>query len=139
MKLRRYIFILLITFWGVFLFGCQEQTQQEIPKDVASEVLEKPQVQQVQSDNESNNKDVALQGNSQAQQKLMFAQNSFDMAQKGILSYSQAVAQCRSIIKDYPGTEYEQKARQMLQLVPEDQRERYKLTDQELGFQNESN
>ncbi|MHC4771282.1 MAG: hypothetical protein ACYS8O_05715, partial [Planctomycetota bacterium] len=67
-----------------------------------------------------------------AQQKLMFAQNYLKMSQKGILSYSQAVAICRSIIKDYPETQYEQQARTLLGQVPDDLRSQFNITDEEL-------
>ncbi|MHC4554080.1 MAG: tetratricopeptide repeat protein [Planctomycetota bacterium] len=67
-----------------------------------------------------------------AQQKLMFAQNYLKMSQKGILSYSQAVAICRSIIKDYPETQYERQARTLLGQVPDDLRSQFSITDEEL-------
>jgi hypothetical protein len=68
----------------------------------------------------------------EAQQKLMFAQHNFKMAQKGILGYSQVVALCRGVIQDYPDTEYAQQALDLLRQIPEDQRAQYNLTDEEL-------
>ena len=66
MRLNRYILVSLVTFIGIFLFGCQEQVKQEAPKDMAPEIVEKTQAQQAKL-NKANNQDVTSQENSQAQ------------------------------------------------------------------------
>lgn len=70
---------------------------------------------------------------SEAQKKLIFAQNYLKMAQKGILGYNQVAAICRGVIRDYPDTRYVQQAQELLRQIPEDQRAQLNLTDEELG------
>mgnify|MGYP005846568559 CR=1 FL=1 len=41
---------------------------------------------------------------------------------------------CRQIIKDYPGTEYEEQARKLLRKVPKRYHRRYNITKEELGL-----
>jgi hypothetical protein len=112
----------------MFLFGCSGEKKQDLsvdtaPKESVKETAAEPPTQA-----------AANEADSEAGQKLMFAKSNLDMAQKGILSYSQTVAICRGIIKDYPGTEYEQQARMLLREVPEDLRPQYNLSDEELGL-----
>jgi hypothetical protein len=54
--------------------------------------------------------------------------------QRRITSYKNAVDNCREIIKKYPGTKYAEEARQLLRQIPENQRSRYNITDEELGL-----
>ncbi|MCD4830380.1 MAG: hypothetical protein K8R02_01070 [Anaerohalosphaeraceae bacterium] len=49
-------------------------------------------------------------------------------------SYGKPIAMCRRVIKEYPGTKYEDQARVLLRLVPDRFHRRYKLTDEELGL-----
>jgi hypothetical protein len=54
--------------------------------------------------------------------------------QRRITSYKNAVDNCREIIRKYPGTKYAEEARQLLRQIPENQRSRYNITDEELGL-----
>lgn len=154
--------LLLIFVTMFFLFGCQEQDRRNVSQNVkvseTAEQMDPDQTEQAKTSQdaqtpkteielaeqaklqasieEAQGQNAASGENSESQQKLMFAQNNLELAQKGVLGYSQTVALARGIIKDYPGTEYERKARDILRQVPEDQRDRYKLTDQELGLKN---
>ena len=144
MKLNKQINILFLTFVAIFLFGCSAKQQQkesvETKPELASEDIQVPETVAEAAEEtikEEKIEDVSeKQPSSQeipdAQQKLMFAQNYLKMSQKGILSYSQAVAICRSIIKDYPETQYEQQARTLLGQVPDDLRSQFNITDEEL-------
>jgi len=49
-------------------------------------------------------------------------------------AYQNPINMCRQVIKDYPGTKYAQEAQILLRQVPERFRERYNLTDEELGL-----
>jgi len=50
------------------------------------------------------------------------------------MTYKRMVQYCRQIIKMYPGGAEAAKARRMLAEVPEHKRERYDITDEELGL-----
>jgi hypothetical protein len=49
------------------------------------------------------------------------------------VSYGAMVQYCRQIIEKYPGTEYAYKAKVMLGDIPERERERYHITDDEIN------
>ena len=49
------------------------------------------------------------------------------------VSYGAMVQYCRQIIEKYPGTEYSYKAKRMLADIPERERERYHITDDEIN------
>ena len=49
-------------------------------------------------------------------------------------SYGQPIRMCRQIIKDYPNTKYANEARLLMRQVPERYRQRYEITDEELGL-----
>jgi hypothetical protein len=70
----------------------------------------------------------------QAGKKLEFAKGFIPIGSKPGLNYARGVKLCREIMKDYPGSEYAEEARKLLLTIPEDQRERYKLTNEELGL-----
>jgi hypothetical protein len=48
--------------------------------------------------------------------------------------YKNMVDACRNIIERYPGTEFDYKARRMLGEVPQNQWERYKITQEEINW-----
>jgi hypothetical protein len=48
--------------------------------------------------------------------------------------YRDPIEWCRRVMKDYPNTKYAQEAQMLLRRVPERFRERYNLTDEELGL-----
>jgi hypothetical protein len=50
------------------------------------------------------------------------------------VSYGAMVQYCRQIIERYPGTEYAYKAKRMLADIPVNQRERYRITDDEINL-----
>ena len=56
------------------------------------------------------------------------------LARKGPSTYKNVVEMCRTIIKRYPETVYEQSARELLREVPEHKRGTYQITDEELGL-----
>jgi hypothetical protein len=57
-----------------------------------------------------------------------------NIGKKPGLTYTQGVKLCREIMKDYAGSEYADQARDLLRKVPENQRTRYGITDEELGL-----
>ena len=111
------------------LTGCSESTQKRPEPQTPTQLDVRP------------DEDVARKApvmtdeqDAMAQKQLGFAGQYMEMARKRIMPYSQAVAICRDIIKNNPGSEYETAARRLLGEVPQDQRARYNITDQELGL-----
>lgn len=49
-------------------------------------------------------------------------------------TYSKPIEMCRTVIKDYPNTKYSEQARLLMRQVPERFRQRYNITDEELGL-----
>ena len=135
MKSTRNVYGLFLSIVVLFLFGCSGANKQKLSVDTMSQ---EPQteavVEQPQKPAPADVPQAASQKNPEAQQKLEFAENNLKMAQKGNLAYSQTVAICRDIIKTYPGTEYENHARMFLRQVPQDQRSKYNITNEELGL-----
>ena len=134
-KLTKRIHILFLSIGVVFLIGCSGEHKQTPAADTAADVpAQETAVKPAESVEAASVPEPSPSGIDAAKQKLMFAQNNMKMARKGILSYSQAVAICRGVIKDYPNTDYEQQARELLREVPEDLRAQYNLSDEELGL-----
>ncbi|MCK4887823.1 MAG: hypothetical protein KAS96_10580 [Planctomycetes bacterium] len=53
-----------------------------------------------------------------------------------VTGYKLTVDNCRSIIRKFPGTEFDYKARRLLDDIPKRFIERYKLTDEEMDFES---
>ena len=53
-----------------------------------------------------------------------------------VTGYKLTVDNCRMIIKKFPGTEFDYKARRLLDDIPKRFIERYKLTDEEMDFES---
>ena len=49
-------------------------------------------------------------------------------------TYKQGIEKCREVIKSYPDTKYADQGRQLLRKVPERYRERYNITNEEMGL-----
>lgn len=159
---RMHIFCLILSAI-ILTTGCSEQQKKDIAKDpleedpLVQEVVEQVVTEQevTEEENKENTPEISAedpeqdvsgqtepvteqaepsQEDTQAVGKLEFAVRYMASAKKGILTYSQAVVLCRDIIKEYPGTEYETQARELLKQVPADQRSRYNITDEELGL-----
>jgi len=126
--------IIFLSFGVVFLFGCSGE-QKKVSADTVAEIsVRETTVKQENPAETTAAPESSSPENAEAKQKLVFAWSNMKMAKRGILNFSQAVVICRGIIKDYPDTEYEQQARQLLREVPEDLRPQYNLTDEELGL-----
>jgi hypothetical protein len=70
-----------------------------------------------------------------AERKLAATKDLFmPLGTKVGLNYARGVKFCREIIKEYPGSEYADQARELMRQVPEQERARYKITDEELGL-----
>jgi len=112
---------------AMLLVGCAQQTSTNTPVSESTPQVEPRPVEQPQPAQPAVDKDA------EAKQKMAFAQRYFDMAQKGLMVYNQTVVLCRDVIKNYPGTPYVQQARELLRKVPEDQRVKFNITDEEMG------
>ena len=70
-----------------------------------------------------------------AERKLAATRDLFmQLGKKAGLNYARGVKFCREIIKDYPGSEYADEARKLMLEIPENERARYNITDEELGL-----
>ena len=49
-------------------------------------------------------------------------------------AYKPMVDACRQIIREFPGSEFDYKARRMLTDIPEKYRETYKITEEEISL-----
>jgi len=71
----------------------------------------------------------------QAAKLLEYARTLFIPAgRKTILTSKKGVEICREIINTYPETKYADEARMLLRRVPEHERKRYKVTNEEMGL-----
>jgi TolA-binding protein len=125
----------------IFTVGCSQKQSQNASVDTSQDKqlvqetvsaeetfvqADEPQISGADAETESVNEEAA--------QKIKFANQYMEMAQKGLISYSQAVAVCRDVIKKYPDTVYQQQARALLGIVPAEERSQYNITDEELGL-----
>ena len=83
---------------------------------------------------------LPLEEQLQADKKLTYARELFVPAsRKHMLSPTRGVEMCRDLMKSYPNTKYYYEAQTLLREgVPERYRERYHLTDEELGITDEN-
>ena len=71
----------------------------------------------------------------QAGKLQSFAEGLFGpAAKKGVITHKQTVELCRRIIKDYPNTPQAEQARQLLRQIPEAERKKYNVTNEEMGL-----
>jgi hypothetical protein len=56
------------------------------------------------------------------------------IAKKPMMSYGRMVNYCRQILQQYPDSRYVPKARELLRKMPERERAKYNITDEELGL-----
>ena len=77
--------------------------------------------------------EMQIEDEYQAGKLLAYAQTMMQIGTK-YTTPKAAIDTCRQIIKDYPGTRYEQEARGLLRMVSAKNRKRYKITNEELGL-----
>ena len=77
-----------------------------------------------------------LQQNLQAQRLYQWAETEFKIARKPLMSYKRCVDFCREIIQRWPDSAEAAKARVLLRKIPERHRQRYNITDEEMGISN---
>ena len=69
-----------------------------------------------------------------AEQLFEMALTSRKMGRLPMLTYGQMVNYCRQIIQRFPGSEFDFKARRMLADIPEQYRNQYKITPEEIDL-----
>ena len=79
-------------------------------------------------------KELSLEDEVRAKQLFEWALNQRKMGRLPVMGYKNMVDACREIIEKYPDSEYAFKARRMLRDIPERYRERYNITDEEMGI-----
>jgi len=77
--------------------------------------------------------EMQIEDEYQAGKLLSYAQTMMQIGTK-YTTPKAAIDTCRQIIRDYPGTKYEQQARGLLRMVSAKDRRKYKITDEELGL-----
>jgi hypothetical protein len=98
----------------------------QTPAPAAAQQTAKPQAK---------NRELSEEDKVQAEKLVTYAEDVFMKGGgKRVITYKRGVELCRQVIRDYAGSEYAEKARQLLRQVPENQRSRYGITDQELGL-----
>ncbi len=70
----------------------------------------------------------------QAGKLLEYAKMYVSAGRRPVLTSKKGVDLCRQIIREYPNTKSEQEARLLLRRVPEFERKRYNITDEEMGL-----
>jgi len=77
-----------------------------------------------------------LQQNLQAQRLYQWAETEFKIARKPLMSYKRCVDFCREIIQRWPDSAEAAKARVLLRKIVVSHRQRYNITDEEMGISN---
>ncbi len=72
--------------------------------------------------------------NIQAQRLYQMAEAEFRIARKPLMSFKRCVDYCRQIINKFPDSPEAAKARVLLRKMPARERERWKVTDEEMGL-----
>ncbi len=72
--------------------------------------------------------------NIQAQRLYQMAEAEFRIARKPLMSFKRCVDYCRQIINKFPDSGEAAKARVLLRKMPVRERERWKVTDEEMGL-----
>lgn len=72
--------------------------------------------------------------NIQAQRLYQMAEVEFRIARKPLMSFKRCVDYCREIINKFPDSPEAAKARVLLRKMPSRERERWKVTDEEMGL-----
>ena len=72
--------------------------------------------------------------NIQAQRLYQMAEAEFRIARKPLMSSKRCVDYCREIINKFPDSAEAAKARVLLRKMPARERERWKVTDEEMGL-----
>jgi hypothetical protein len=102
---------------------------------IQAPAVQQPAVQAEQPRPQNQYKELSEEDKIQAEKLINYTEDLFmKAAGRHVGTYKRGVELCRQVMKDYPGSEYADRARQLLRQVPENQRTRYGITDQELGL-----
>jgi len=93
-------------------------------------------IQQTQAQPTKQFRQLTIEEDVEAQRLLEWAIQSRKMGRLPAISYKQTVDTCRQIIKQFPDTEYEFKAKRILADIPEQYRSRYNITEEEIDLGN---
>lgn len=122
----------------VFFAGCkkEEPVAVEKPKPppfIAPEPVAPVETPAVVRHEEKPAVEMSMEDEYQAGKLLAWAQTMMQIGTK-YTTPKAAIETCRQLIKDYPGTKYEQEARMLLRMVPAKDHKRYKITSEEMGL-----
>jgi len=97
------------------------------------EVQKKPDRQEAAQDGCRQDKDDELTSDSFQAQKLLSSANDF-IKMGRFTTYKKGIDMCRQVINSYPDTKYADQGRQLLRKVPERYRQKYNITNEEMGL-----
>ena len=116
----------------------EEKLQAELAEAEAKARLEQTQTKQPAAEPRASqpisDEIDQLGQNIQAQRLYQMAEAEFRIARKPLMSFKRCVDYCREIISKFPDSAEAAKARVLLRKMPERERERWKVTDEEMGL-----
>ncbi len=139
--------VLLIAF-VIVPVGCKKKTEPEktyydVIKEDDERLRAEPQLKETVSEEKQISEQPTKQfrelteaEEAEAQRLLEWAIQSRKMGRLPAISYKQTIDACRQIIKQFPDTEYEFKAKRILADIPEQYRSRYNITEEEIDLGN---
>lgn len=139
--------MLLIAF-VIIPVGCKKKTEPEktyydVIKEDDERLRAEPELKETVSEEKQTSEQPTKQfrelteaEDAEAQRLLEWAIQSRKMGRLPAISYKQTVDACRQIIKQFPDTEYEFKAKRILADIPEQYRSRYNITEDEIDLGN---
>jgi hypothetical protein len=126
--------------------GITISSQQEFPADPNSSLTQAPidlseTINQIIKSNPqmitklSSDDDMLTPEEFQAQKLFEYAKGLYIPAgKKAGLTPKQGIELCRQIMKDYPDSPYAEQAKKLLRELPEEDRKKYKITNEEMGL-----
>ncbi len=80
-------------------------------------------------------KELPMEEAVQAEKLTVYAEDLFmQMGKKQFMTYKRGVELCRQIMREYPNTEYAERAKLLLRRMPEHEKAKYNVTDEEIGI-----
>lgn len=80
-------------------------------------------------------KELAEEDAIQAEKLTVYTEDLFmQMGKKSFMTYKRGVELCRQIMRDYPNTEYSERAKLLLRQMPDSEKTKYNVTDEEIGI-----
>lgn len=116
------------------LLGAQTPPRAQVPQSPPVVAAPRQPAQQTAAAQDDDEEELTPE-NYAARRKLEAASQLFIPAgRKTLLTSKRGIEICREIIREYPNTKYAREARLLLRQVPENERARYNVTNEEMGL-----